>query len=514
MANLPSERDETPRIDELVEFAGHGRTSQGLGEPDWLQPVLVWVARNWLFLAVGLIGGGVIGGYIAMSQPTRYVAEALIAPTRSRVQVQFESSIKTVSDAAAGTTGGTLAPAPPERLQSLTELVTSGTIEAQVIPQLSGAWTQTDLQPGEVVAHIHGALKPRSEIISIQADGADPAQAIALANTWATSYTSVVNRLYASANFTGTVQSMEAQRDDAFARHQAAQDALTSMIRSTRLEELRRAIKEKEDRLTMLYRGGLPPSNEAASTDASKTVPDASKTVPAPFGADDYRLVEVHRINDLAQTLRRLDTSRTRIQALASEASAGSTDTAAITLAKAQLVTISDALPAQMQFQVPPSTESDAKADLAQLLAAVESARTQIGSELAARQADYESKRAAEIGQLEDELRPMRSELEDLMSGQKELTLKRDLAWDTYIALARKLEERNVADAATGHEVELASTAVAANPAPRATTLSAVVGATLGLAAVVMVLLAWAAVPRIRQAPLTAARGGSPLPIG
>lgn len=504
MASAPSERDETPHIDELVTFATNGRALQQPDHEGWGQIVLQWAVKHSVVLAVGLCVGALVGGYLAMSEPTRFVAEALIAPTRTRVQVQFESSIKTVSDSASATTGGTLPPAPPERLQSLTELVRSGTVEAQVIPRLAGTLPQSDLQPGQVAARVHGLLKPRSEIIGIQAEAGDASQAVALVNAWATSYVEVVNRLYASGDSTSSVENLQAQRDGAYAQHKMAQDALTAMVRNARVDELNRAIKEKQERLSTLYRGGLVGS-DGTSTDASKSAP--------PSGLEDYRLVEVRTINDLAQTLRRLDTSRARIQALAAQSAPGATDTVAVMLAKAQLVTISDALPAQMQFQIPADAGSDIKPAMDQLLVAVDSARAQVALELQERQTEYEARRAEDIRRLEDELRPMQSELEDLMSGQKELTLKRDLTWETYAALARKAEERKVAEATTGHEVEVAGTAANASLVPRNPWRNVAVGGAAGLAAAMVLLLVWAALVRARGASVAQTLSRTPLPI-
>ena len=495
-------QSETPtsEVDEPLRSRDRGSLTYGDAVGSWTPLIIEWFIANWMFLGAGVLVGLALGWVVQLRQPARFVAEALITPARTRTQVQFESSIKTVSDSVTDKSGsGALAPAGPERLLSLAELVNNGTVEAQVISKLVGSLPSSELQPGQLKARIHGALKPRTEIISIQADASDPAQAIALANAWATSYTDVVNRLYASGDSADTVQALENQRDQAFAVQQAAQTAYSASLRDTRADELTREINEKESRLALLYRAGR--------LDAA----DPAKSGAAPSGLDDYRLVEIRTINDLAQTLRRLDITRARIQYLLGKPSLGPSDMSAVSLAEMQLVAIADALPGQTQLQVQAPSTGDFETDLSQLIASIDRARTLVAEEFQTRQSQYEAARINEVRELEDEVRTMHAELENLTSGQKQQLLQRDLALDTYSALARKLEERKVAEAAAGHEVEIAGAATVASAAARATGLSEAVWAIAGGATVALIVLArssrvrWRALlPHRVRTPLTA----------
>jgi hypothetical protein len=299
------------------------------------------------------------------------------------------------------------------------------------------------------------------------------------------------------------VQTLQNQRDEAFARHQTAQDALMRTLRNTRVEALTREIKDKEIRLSVLYRGGLLGSGDSAKADPSK--PSVSDS-----GLEDYRIVEVRTINDLAQTLRRLDVTRARMQALANQPDFDASDAWAVALVKAQLVAISDALPSQVQFQLPGGSAADVRTNVTQLTTSIDRARILVAQEFEARQANYETQRATEIRQLEAELRPMHAELDGLLTGQRQQTLERDLAWDTYSALARKLEERKVAQTSGGHEVEIASKAWDARPVPRSSTLNLVLGALAGLTTVSLALLIRTSIAKGTLLPRPAAR--NPLP--
>lgn len=474
-----------------------GRTRSFRDPYELVQVAVFWGLRNWALLSVGVVVGVLSGWLVAVSQPATYVAEALIAPTRTHTEVQFESSIKTVTDAggATGTGNNGLAPATRERMQALADLVRSSTVEAKVLPEFRRTLPTSDWHPGMLRSHVRGALQPRSEIISIQVDAADPSQAVSLTNAWATAYAEFINHLYGSGNSSNTVQALEAQRDAAYAQHQSAQSALTALLRDDRVDELSRAINEKQDRLAVIYR---PTASVSTSSNA-----DATKVVNS---FDDYRMLELRTINSLAQTLLRLDTLHARLQALANQAVAGSTDVAAISVAKTQLLSISDGLPNQVQFQLPVSVSSNLDVNLDELIASVDRARTQLQVEFQTKRAEFEAGRAAEIRNLEEELRPMRAQLEELTSTRHDLTLKRDVAWDTYSALARKIEERKVAEAASGHEVEIAAVATDANPTQSNLWQYRISGGVLGFAAATLLLV----LRRTLQRGLSATRFRSP----
>jgi uncharacterized protein involved in exopolysaccharide biosynthesis len=106
----------------------------------------------------------------------------------------------------------------------------------------------------------------------------------------------------------------------------------------------------------------------------------------------------------------------------------------------------------------------------------------------------------------------MQAELQGLLGSQKQQTLERDLAWDTYSALARKLEERKVAQTTGGHEVEIASKAWDAHPVPRSSTLNVVLGALAGLATVALAIFIRTSIAEGRQTLLPRPAARNPLP--
>jgi hypothetical protein len=207
---------------------------------------------------------------------------------------------------------------------------------------------------------------------------------------------------------------------------------------------------------------------------------------------DDYRLAEVRTLNDLAQTLRRLDDTKQSVQVLlnkADNAGIAPSDTAALAVLKAQLVAISDGLPSQVQFQLPTTSTGDSVEDLRQLSTSIDQARSSVSSELDARRTAYEAKRAQDMQQLQDSLRSLRADVEARTAQRKALTLQRDVTWNTYSALASKVEERKVAEATTGSEVELAARATTAVPSNSHPAVVLAAAAVIGLVIAAIVVL-------------------------
>ncbi|HEV7664791.1 MAG TPA: Wzz/FepE/Etk N-terminal domain-containing protein [Chloroflexota bacterium] len=485
--------------------AREGRAERTTRPPElssWLRALFA----NWKLLAAGAVMGlGLAGAYL-LTSPRQYASEALIAPSRSITQVQFEPKIQTVNDSSPqpGTSALT-----PERRQALVDLVRSTEIEQKVIQALQGQFPAEELRPGELIQRVRASLRPRSEILSIQAESTSPDAAVAVTNAWASEYVDQVNRIYASA---GPDNSILALHDKAQRDLQQAQNALINSMRESRLEQLDSSIRDREHRMFLLqsaYQAGAysQPDNSAAAQQqkapqqtTSPNIPAGTRppaaTVDAATARGDYRLAEVRTLDDLAQTIRRLDATRENVRVLLSQADSGDSPSSgvALTLVKAQLVSISDGLPRQTQLQLP-ATNSGSADELRSLADNIDQVRDRVAAEFETRRATYEQNRDAQIAALDDELRTLRSQREQADAERKQLTLQRDVALDTYTALARKVEEQRIAQGAVGHEVELASRAAFAVSGGKnvvlTLTASFVLGALVVAAIVLLQLRPW-----------------------
>jgi hypothetical protein len=248
---------------------------------------------------------------------------------------------------------------------------------------------------------------------------------------------------------------------------------------------LDRQIQSKEALLKLLQTPYQPQTS--AGMTASPSATPAPQANQVPVVSDDYRLADRRTLDDLAQTLRRIDVTRQSVQTLVEQARASGgtspSDSAALAILKTQLVAISGGLSSQLQLQVPTNANQGSVDDLQALAASLKQARAQVSAEFDTRKAAYEANTQQQIAQLEGDLRDLRAQREAADAERKQLTAARDLASDTYTALAKKAVERRVAASAAGHEVELASQATFATPAPRQKILVLVVAGVAGFLA-------------------------------
>jgi hypothetical protein len=119
--------------------------------------------------------------------------------------------------------------------------------------------------------------------------------------------------------------------------------------------------------------------------------------------------------------------------------------------------------------------------DIAALIASIDKTRAQIVQELQVRQSAYEAARTVALEQLQAELRTLRARVEGEQTEIGQVTFTRDLTRSTYAALARKVQERNIADATGQTEISLASRATSATLASRPLAQSAALGAAAGV---------------------------------
>lgn len=466
-------------------------------QPDRFGPVLRSLLRpflaSWPILIVGVIVAPAIALAMQSRAPITYTAEALVAPNRTRTDVQFVPQIKTVDDNSATTATAGLS---AERRQALVDLMKSSNIELQVINDLKGKLPDEQLQRGVLVQQISGGMRPRSEILSIQAFAASPADALTIVNAWAKNYVQEINRLYAPASSDG---SMLALRDQAQKNLDAAQAALNDSIATSQLETLDQQIQDKQALVTLLQSPYQAPAtngtNGTNGTNDQRQQGNPNGSTQSGI-SNDYRLADRRSLDDLAQTLRRVDATRQTVRTLLTHAQAGtsggSSDAAALALIKTQLVAISDSLPSQLQLQLPTGSTGSSAQDLESLAASLDAAHDQLGAQFDTARQAYEQKNAQAIADLEQQLQDLRAQREGANAERTRLSAARDLASDTYTALAKKVEEQRVANSTSGHEVELASEASFAAPLPRQSNTALIIAAMIGLAvAGALALVRW-----------------------
>lgn len=459
----------------------------GLLIPGWAYALF----ERWPLLLIGAVVPAALAAIVVTLAPTVFIAEALVVPTRARTQVEFEPRIRTVD--AASSAGGQAASLSSERRQALADLASGGEIESAVAHQLSGRIPDDRLAPGGLVGQIRAVFRPRSEVLAIQAIAPTPAEALAVANTWAGAYVEHINKVYGGTSDAATPRAaLIAQREDARGQYEGSERSLVADVQRSRLEELDRLIEEKLQNIRLLQAayqaGSLEALPNLSGQQASGTATPGAR-LDGQAAREDFRLSEVRTLNDLAQLIRKLEVSRQAALVLvyqAEQAGLGAGDAAALAVLRTQLVALPGTSP-EIQLQVQPGVESTAT--LRALAGGIDRAIEDARREFDARRSDYEVRRSEQLSELEEEVRALRAQRENAGAVRRELTLTRDLSWETYSALARKAEERAVAEGTESREVELASRATLAEPVAKRTVYAALIAGTVGLAFAVLVIV-------------------------
>ena len=388
-----------------------------------------WLVRNWLLLAVGGLVGLVVSGPLAAAS-VRYSVEGLVAPAPQLTVTTLEPSITTNANAARGVS------LRPQRLQALADLAANARVEAEAINKLKKSLPDVAFQAGDLVGRVHASVKPRSELISISIDAESPSEATLVANAWVSSYVDFINTLYVASSGP-SLETLRAERDRAAGQRDAAQIALEANLKQSNVEALTNTVERLEQELDVL------------------------EATPVRFSTSDsdYRSMKVRTLNDLAQTMRRVDDAERSAQLILSgigdQPNLNSSDESAIALLKAQLVTIGSSPSSNLQLSINTSSDiTTTRADLQVLVASLAQVHAQLADQVTSQRQQYESEIAASAPQIDSELRNLRAQLEVAKADRLSLTSARDLAQATYDALANKVEEQRIQAATAGREVE------------------------------------------------------------
>ena len=416
----------------------------------WFSPSI----PGWRLLLAGSLIAIATATYEVVSTPTRFMAETLVAMAPVATDVQFEPSISSSVDPYAN---GRLSGA--EHRQALADLVSSTAIEDKVRAQLGTQLSTADRMPGALVARVHAALLPRSEIIAIQVEAEYPSDAVIIANSWAKTYVDDVSRIYGPAD---SLQALQSARDDAQSRSQQAQAALIENLQHGKLEQVAAQMTRDQQQIDLWI---------------------------TPSASSDYRMMQWSAINDLADRLRRFETARLAAQVLANDVNnnAGFTDQASVELLAAQVVSLGDqsSLKDSLQLQFRITSLASPATDLTNIIRNIETSESDLQRRLDRESATFASVRSEEIQRLEAELRGLRSEYQAQLAERTLLTSHRDITIQSYDALARKAAERQVTATSLQRQVEIASPSVEAVSAPKPLGRQLMVSALVGCALVV-----------------------------
>ncbi len=186
-----------------------------------------------------------------------YRAEASVAIIKSRTQVSFDSSVRTITeeDLIASLTGNianVIESNNASRRETLVALVQNGTIAERVLDRLQDELPKSDLNSGSLINRVKGTVAANgdSDLIEISVTHPDPILAARIANAWAEEYEQLVNNIYGRpASTTDAVQNDVLRAKQVY---DDAQEALIQAIAQSRVSQAQREINEKTRILAVL----------------------------------------------------------------------------------------------------------------------------------------------------------------------------------------------------------------------------------------------------------------------
>jgi len=373
-----------------------------MGDEIDLRQYIDVIIRGWKLIVATALIAAVAAAVVSFSMPPVYEARAGVIISRVRSQVMFEPSMVTLSDEdMSGLRVDTKA-----RQSTLAALGRSPAVEAEVIRRLEDALSPEERRVGGLLENGIEVEVAKGEMIEITWRDQDPARAALIANTWAEEYERYVNKLYGTSG--EDTESIEVRLGSASEKYEAAEADLLAFVGANKITELESEIESKKKSL-------------------------------------DYHYGVINQVEELTANARALLTQ-------VNEAGHSGAGQFANGLALVQLQTIAMGKPSQLQLTFDVDAElfgqtTELRGDIEVLIAALESQRD-------------ESYRAINDSSLLADILRLEQDLEEEESREKELKRARDLAWDTYKAMARKLDEANVAAQTMGSEVKFAMPAI------------------------------------------------------
>jgi capsular polysaccharide biosynthesis protein len=473
---------------------------------NWRHSIVV-LASWWKEIAAITAGVALLAGLVAaslnwLSEPT-YKAWVDVAIVRTVSELNFDQRFTTTSD----TDIRYIAMNASAWRNALVGLAGGPAIAEQVVAQIGDTLDAKHRIPANLAGIVDaarvggGSSLGDSDLIRITATADTPERAVRIATAWAEAYVHKVNQIYGQAP-DELLASMQEEKARASADYQKAQAALEAFIAGNRTDELSRQIAEKQGVVDQVVKAR---ANVAAAYLDAETQARSARF---------ERWLQVTRALAQARTL--------RSQVAASGASSTGSGALIADLLKLQALTqvldkptgaaqaaqstlpgsAQSASPGTVQVQVggtPLQIQLDADATLSReelladidaLVQALEPLRAELERQIVAPGQDsLEAGMSTYLGQaktgtepgsasslsattegsglldstvrgLEEEVRGFRAALETETARNTQLTQARDLAWETLKTVSSKVAELNLARAAAGSEVRIASPAV------------------------------------------------------
>ncbi len=413
-------------------------------EIDLRQYVEVLLRYKFWIVGLAVLAAGV--AFILGSRgPDVYQAEASLAMMSVRSEVVLEPNYRTLSE-------NELQPRTDVRTrrETLATLAKSSVVAAAVLEQmgeqLNGVAASVEVLQAKV------SVGNKGDLILVRASAQEAGLAADLANVWAEQAVAYINGIYGQPS--QQLKELQVQFEEAQSKYQVAQSALETFLAQNQASALKREVVRRQD-LIAAYQQALT-DNEAALYEK-----DLESDLQL---LTDY-YAELAGIERVLVDARALEMELRR---------GGDTPGAAWAQTLAFIGVQSRAFGVSQQLQVVLEGEAPAVelGDVAQLIEVLEEKAAEVNLAIATKGQGLVSVEAItssvasqsplyeHIDELTQEMTLLQSQLEAEQARERELSQARDLAWETYQTVARKLAEAEVAEQAPGSEVRLAAPAL------------------------------------------------------
>lgn len=466
-----------------------------------LREYIAVLIKYWRWI-VGLSLLAAIAAFIAVSFVTpKYEAEARILILQSKTDITFEPKFQTEIDGLTNVRNDQ---------QTLVSLVSNSDVAALVL-QVSG-----DLLASEkkTVSDLLKKVDATNEgdLISIKVRDKDAEVAARLANVWANSYESYVNKLYSDQK-QSLLTEVEKQALDMEQTYRAVQQAWEQFVNDNHIATLEQEVEIKKTRVrelrqqnTLIEEMPLTTFSLEQST-RQATLSRKYQTLDQLDAWQEDALTLRDQLNNstassagdagvmLAFVLLQSEVLANSASSPASSSTSVSSESTSETTSTTDVRLMNSDSPVHLQLDAANVAENSVSAgDVDKLLNVIETRKGRIETDIEAltaalQSADFDQAVKPSSGnlpqlvaQLDTEILTLEAELEAQQAQQRELKQDRDLAWDNYVTVQRKVSEVKLASNITDSQVRLASSAIPPQKpvSPRRLMSTAVAGA-LGL---------------------------------
>ncbi len=423
-----------------------------------LREYIAVLIKYWRWIVAASVLAAVIAFVVSSFLPRVYEATASVIILKSKTEISFDPKIQTTTEDQS---------TQKEYQSTLVGLVTSGEIAGTVFEKYRDVLPVDVKNVADLLDSVEGSNT--GDIISITVSDTDPVRAARLADAWAETYVSYVNRLYGNQT-TPLLVEVQSQAKEAEQSYQTAQSNLEEFLKNNRISALQREVAVRQDH--------------------TKSLLDAKYNLLAQIDSwlDDATSIRLHVASDDLTTGRAggaLAFFMLQRKALAHSADRG----------------------AQLQLQVSPADFFDTVVtvdDVDGLIATLQQRRVEINQDIQLLEAELnmptsdksspanESELETYIAALDADVAALQAELESQSAQKRELQQVRDLAWDNFTTLQRKQAELQLSSQISDSQVRLAAGALIPDKpvSPRRLMNTAIAGA-LALMLSVFIVFAW-----------------------